>query len=261
MDLTKLILTLLTVLTTVSMPAAQASGGFPTFLGALSPSVGIQEHVLTLAFVVGLILFAGILYSKRIAKMAPQDLVVPDHGISLRNMIEALGQAMYDVVESTVGKKHVAHYFPMACGLFLLILVSNLIGVIPGFSTPSANMNTTLALGVITFVYYNVEGIMRVGFVKHVKHLMGPVLYLAPLMFVIEVFSHFVRPLTLGLRLGNNLNADHMVLDVFYNLAPYGVPVIFMMLGTLICIIQAFVFTLLTLVYVSLAIEDHDHDH
>lgn len=259
MDIRKMIL--FTFAALLGSSAVQASSGSPTFFGALSPVLGFPEHVLTLGFVVALILFAGVVYGKRIAKMAPQDLVVPDHGMSLRNILEALGQAMYDVVESTVGKKHVAHYFPMACGLFLLILVSNLIGVIPGFSTPSANMNTTLALGIITFVYYNVEGILRVGLVKHVKHLMGPVLFLAPLMFVIEVFSHFVRPLTLGLRLGNNLNADHMVLDVFYNLAPYGVPVVFMLLGTLICIIQAFVFTLLTLVYVSLAIEDHDHDH
>ncbi len=128
--------------------------------------------------------------------------------------------------------------------------------------TPATdNLNTTLALGIFTFVVYNYYGLKEHG-LAYLKHFLGPLLLLAPLMLPIELIGHAVRPLTLGLRLYGNIMADHTVLSVFVGMFEklwfIPVPAIFYGMGIFVASMQAFVFTMLSMIYVSMAIA-HDH--
>ena len=130
-------------------------------------------------------------------------------------------------------------------------------GLLPGMGAATGNINTTLALGVFSFLMYNIYGFKEHG-PGYLKQLMGPVLFLAPLMFIIELISHLVRPLSLGLRLYGNMLGDHTVLSIFLDMTPFLVPVVFYFLGFFVCTIQAFIFTILSMVYISIALS-HDH--
>lgn len=124
--------------------------------------------------------------------------------------------------------------------------------------TPATdNINTTLTLGLFIFIVYNYFGFREHG-IHYLKQFMGPLLLLAPLMVIIEVISHLVRPMSLGLRLQGNMMGDHTVLGIFLDLVPYGLPIVFYGLGLFVCFMQAFVFTMLSMIYVSMAIS-HDH--
>lgn len=250
----KYLVFLLTMLTTVS---AHASGGF-LWLNSLSHATHIPEHVLTFGIVSLLILIAGIIY--RIKTNSIDSAVVPDHGISFRNFFEFIGEFIYNLTKSTMGETQAKRYYKIIIMYFLLVFANNLIGLVPGFLPPTENFNTTFALGIFVFLYYNWQGIRVQGVVGHAKHFMGPVWYLAPLMLVLELISHSVRPVSLGLRLMGNMQGDHLVLSIFSDLVPYIIPIPFYILGIFVCFMQAFVFTLLTMVYIGLATETHDHE-
>ena len=187
----------------------------------------------------------------------PDGGLIPSSRLTYLNFFELVAERLYSFVESVLGK-HLAHtHFPLIGSTFLLILSCNLLGLIPGFLPPTDNLNTTLALGFISFLSYNYVGLRENG-LAYLKHFMGPVLPLAPLLLAIELFSHIFRPLTLGLRLRGNIMADHTILSVFSELVPLVIPVIFYAFGLFVAFVQAFVFTLLTMVYLSLAAE-HEH--
>jgi F-type H+-transporting ATPase subunit a len=148
-------------------------------------------------------------------------------------------------------------YVPLFGSLFLFILTANLVGLLPGFTPPTDNFNVTLALGVVAFAAYNYY-CMRAHGAAYLKQFMGPLLLLAPLMVIVEGFSHLFRPASLAIRLYGNMFADHLLLGIFTDLTKIGVPVVFYVLGTFVSLVQALVFTLLTMVYVALAIS-HEH--
>jgi F-type H+-transporting ATPase subunit a len=139
----------------------------------------------------------------------------------------------------------------------LFILSCNLIGLVPGFTPPTDSFNTTVGLGAVSFLVYNYFGIREHG-AKYVKQFIGPVALLAPLMLIVELFSHMFRPLSLAIRLYGNMFADHLVLGIFTDLTKLVIPVAFYALGAFVCLVQAFVFTLLSMVYVALAVS-HEH--
>ncbi|NUM87851.1 MAG: F0F1 ATP synthase subunit A, partial [Bdellovibrionales bacterium] len=151
-----------------------------------------------------------------------------------------------------------AKYLPVVGTLFLFIFVCNLFGLIPGFSPPTDNVNTTLACGLFVFLYYNYRG-LREGGLHYLKHFLGPVWYMAWMILPIEIISHSVRPFTLALRLKGNMMGDHTVLAVFTDMFGYGVPVAVYFLGLLVCLIQAFIFVMLTMVYISMAKDSEHH--
>jgi F-type H+-transporting ATPase subunit a len=191
------------------------------------------------------------------AMSRPDGGLVPANRMTYQNFFEIVSERLYGFVESVLGS-HLAHtHFSLIGSTFLLIFTCNLLGLIPGFLPPTDNLNTTLALGIVSFLAYNYVGIRENG-IAYFKHFMGPVLPLAPLILAIEVFSHLFRPLTLGLRLRGNIMADHTILGVFSEMVPLIVPVIFYGFGLFVAFVQAFVFTLLTMVYLSLAAE-HEH--
>jgi len=182
--------------------------------------------------------------------------VVPDGGLSLRNIIEILVGVLVGLVDSIIGKQG-RKYVSLFGSFFFFILSANLMGLIPGFSPPTSNLNTTLGLGIVSFCAYNFFGARAHG-AGYLKHFMGPVLFLAPLFVILEGVSHLVRPVSLGLRLFGNMFGDHLAVEIFTDLSKIGVPVVFYLLGTLVSVIQAFVFTLLSVIYVAMAVS-HDH--
>lgn len=145
------------------------------------------------------------------------------------------------------------------CTCFVFILFANLLGVIPTFESPTMAPAVPLGIAVATFLYYNGVGIKAQGIVGHLKHLMGPVWWLAPFMFGIEVISHFIRPVSLTIRLFANMLAGEQVTIAFMNLVPVGVPAVLMGLHTFVSFLQAFIFTILTMAYVGMAVAHEEH--
>lgn len=247
--------------------SAEASEGF-TWLSQVAKATGIEEafhhnqihhyeHVLTFILVCLLLVLAGVVYRKQTANL--EAAVVPQKGITFKNISEMYGNFIMIQCRAVLGEKEGPRFFPFVATLFILIFLSNAIGLIPGFLPPTESINTTLALGVFSFLYFNIKGCKEVGTLNYLKHFAGPLWYMAILIFPIEIISVCIRPISLALRLYGNMYGDHTVLGTFSTLAPLAVPVVFMLLGLLVSFIQAYVFIMLSMVYVSLAIAHQDH--
>jgi F-type H+-transporting ATPase subunit a len=151
-------------------------------------------------------------------------------------------------------------FLPLITATAVFILISSLLGLIPGLVPPTQSLNTTLALGLMAFVYFTFHAIKTQGIIGFIKHLMGPMLILAPLMFTVELIAYCVRPLSLAVRLMGNMFGDHQVLFIFMSFGLPPIPLPLMAIGLLVCIVQTVVFTMLFIVYLALAVEEH-HDH
>ncbi len=217
------------------------------------------SHVVMAIIVTALLMFTTLVASLQLNRVmsTPEGALVPPSKWTFRNFFEIIAENLYKITESVLGHHDAPHYFPVVGSLFLFIFVSNLVGLIPGFLPPTDNMNTTLALGAFVFLYYNYVG-LKVNGLAYLKHFLGPVLWLGPLMLIIEIASHVFRPLSLALRLRGNIMGDHVVLSIFSDLAPVVIPMIFYGLGIFVAFVQAFVFCLMTMVYISLSTA-HDH--
>lgn len=212
-------------------------------------------HVATAIFATIVIFAIGA--RARMALGGGEAAVVPAKKFSVRGFFELVTEATYNLAELVIGHDG-AKYVPLAAAIFTYVLINNFIGLFPGMTPATDNLNTTFAIGIFSFAYYNFVGIKEDS-VGYFKHFLGPVWWLAWLILPIELISHAFRPLTLGIRLKGNIMADHTVLSVFHDLAPYIVPVPFYLMGIVVCLIQAFVFALLTLVYIMLAKPHEDH--
>ncbi|MBK9527623.1 MAG: F0F1 ATP synthase subunit A [Acidobacteria bacterium] len=186
--------------------------------------------------------------------------------------LEAGYLVIKDMIGSIIGD-HGARHFPVVATFGVLILVSNLLGQFPLFMSPTASVNVTFALGISSFVYYNYVGISENGLWGHIKHFAGPklpalMIPITGLIFMIELISSSIRPFTLGVRLFANMYSDEQVFLQITNLAPpfthFLVPLVLTGLGVFVALVQAFVFTLLSMIYigeVSHAPHDHDEHH
>src|SRR4029079_13510958 len=167
--------------------------------------------------------------------------------------LEASVLAVRGMLEDIVGP-HGLQYFPVVMTFAVLILVSNLMGFFPLFMTPTAAVSVTFALGLSSFLYYNYIGIQENGIIKHLAPLAGPIWWIAPLIFPIELISNFIRPFSLGIRLFGNLFADEKVLETVASLAPpwtWVAPIALMPLSVFVAFVQTFVFILLSQLYLS----------
>jgi len=182
--------------------------------------------------------------------------------------LEAGFLAIKDLVINVIGEDGFK-YFPVVATFAVLILVSNLMGMVPLFKSPTGSVNVTMALGLTSFVYFNYIGIKENGLWGYIKHFAGPKLPLLMfpitiLIFFIEIVSTSIRPLTLGVRLFANMFADEQLSAQIANLAPpytqILVPVVLMPLGVFVAFVQTLVFTLLSMIYISLVVS-HDHGH
>lgn len=182
-----------------------------------------------------------------------------DEKLTIRSFFEVVVGGIRYFMDDLLDRKDVRTFLPLIGALFLYIWFCNLLGLIPGLLPPTDYVNTNVGMALVSFGVFMYVGLSRdaVGFIKH---LWGPVFILGFLLFPIEVISLVVRPTALVLRLTGNMFGDHLVFAIMSDLVPVFVPVIFLGLATLVSTIQAFVFSLLSVIYIYLSLPHHDHD-
>ncbi|GAB1535730.1 F0F1 ATP synthase subunit A [Geovibrio sp. ADMFC3] len=146
-------------------------------------------------------------------------------------------------------------YIPLIFGIGVYVLFSNWMGLIPGFLAPTSNLNSTIAPALVVFFTYQAIGIKKHGF-HYIKHFLGPVAFLAPLMFIIEVIGHLARPMSLSMRLFGNVFGEELVIVILFMLVPFLIPLPMVMLGMFTGALQAYVFMMLSMIYISGALEE-----
>lgn len=206
-------------------------------------------YLIHFLFVVAIILI--------IAKSATSKMQIVPRGT--QNILETFLTGVLSMGKDALGSEEMARkYLPLIATIGIIVFVSNIIGIIPGFEAPSGSLNLTLPLAIIVFIYYNFEGIRRQGVLKYFGHFFGPVKFIAPLMFLVEVISHFSRIISLSFRLFGNIKGDDLFLAVILLLVPYIAPLPPYFLLTFMAFLQSFVFMILTYVYISgaLALEE-----
>ncbi len=187
-----------------------------------------------------------------LAMLAKGVTLLPNKG---QNVLEVIIGGLEDFMVEITGPEGKA-FFPFIATIFLYIFVCNLIGLVPGFFSPTASLNTTLSMALCTFVLTHAIGIKFHG-VKYIKHFLGPIWALAPLMFVIEGIGHLARVMSLSVRLFGNIFVKEKILGILFGLAGlYLVPLPILFLGILVSFIQAVVFMLLAIVYFAGAMEE-----
>lgn len=191
--------------------------------------------------------------------MKPRKLSV-DEPTYRQMTLEAGVLAVRNLLIDNVGQ-HGLKYFPVIATFGMLILVSNLMGLVPGLMSPTASTSVTFALGISSFVYYNAIGIKENGLLGHLRHFAGPIPWLAVLMFPIELVSNFVRPLSLGIRLFGNLFGDEQILGTISGLVRWVVPALIMPLSVFVAFMQTFIFVLLSIIYISEVSHHHEEGH
>jgi F-type H+-transporting ATPase subunit a len=222
--------------------------------GAYTPENAIPWY--TVMFVIACILSVTIIWILK-GKLSEEE---PGHG---QQTLEIGVLAVRGMIEDIIGPQGLK-YFPVVMTFAVLILVSNLMGLFPLFMSPTAAVSVTFALGISSFIYYNWVGIKENGLIGHLKHLMGPIWWIAPLIFPIELISNFIRPFSLGIRLFGNLFADEKVVQTVSGLKPpytWAAPLFLMPLSIFVAFIQTFVFILLSQLYLSEVSHESHEEH
>ncbi len=177
-----------------------------------------------------------------------------------QNVMEAYLQGTLSMGKDVIGEKLARKYLPLVATVGVFVFLGNVIGIIPGFESPTSNINVTLVLALLVFVYYNYEGIKKNGVLSYFAHFMGPVMVLAPLMFIVEIVSHLSRIISLSFRLFGNIKGDDLFLWVLLMLVPWLVPLPAYLLLSFSAVLQTFVFMILIYVYLAGAVAiDEDH--
>ncbi len=215
---------------------------------ALSKALGVADakHIFY-TWLAMLLLFVFAWFARKKLELVPG---------KMQNLAEVVIGGLEDFVVTTIGEDG-RKVYPILIVLFLFILVQNLLGLVPGCDAPTANVNTNAAMAIFAFAYYNFIGVMRWG-PGYIKHFMGPMWWLVPLMLPLELISHMARPLSLTLRLFGNIRGEEIVLVLFFILAPLvgTIPIYFLFL--LAKVLQAFIFFMLTMIYLKGSLE-HAH--
>lgn len=218
------------------------------FTEALNHALGthLSDAVVLSTVVFVLLTIVAILGGRSLSLRAPG---------GIQQVLELVVAGFTRLVEDTI-PHHARKHLPIMAAFGAFILVGNLLANVPGMGAPTSNYSVTFALAITSFVYYNQACIREVGLVHYLKHFMGPVLALAPLMFLIEIVGHVARIASLSLRLFGNLYGEHAASGVFYGfLHGYLVPLPLMALGLLAAVLQAFIFCLLSMLYIALGTE------
>jgi len=229
---------------------------FGGLFAAILNAVGIHakpETAINDAFALQLVVVAILLAFFVIVRMT----LSVEKPSPVQHIAEMIHEAIGGQAEQVIGHGYRQFQAYVTC-IFLFVLLNNLLGLIPGIVAPTTSIMVTLGLAVPTFLYYNFHGLREQGLLGYIKHFAGPVWWMAWLIFPIEVISHLARVMSLSVRLYANMFAGDLVTLVFFSLIPVGIPVIFLGLHIFVSIIQAFVFMLLTMIYLSLAVA-HEH--
>jgi len=224
-------------------------------MGELFTFFGIISENPDFLFVTHMILSAFIAIF--LAKVAVSNLQLVPKGT--QNLMEAYLNGVLEMGTDVMGRAHARKYLALVATIGLFVGIANIIGIIPGFEAPSSSLNMTLTLALTVFVYYNFVGIKTHGVINYFKHFTGPVWWLAWLMFPVEIVSHFSRIISLSFRLMGNIKGDDMFLAVILMLVPWVLPLIPFALLTFGAFLQAFIFMMLTYVYLAGAIVVEEH--
>jgi len=190
-------------------------------------------------------------------ELSQRDGVVPPEHLTVRNAIEILLEGLVSVMRETIGPEW-PRFMPLVGTLGFFILVSNLMGLVPGLGGPTSEVETNLSWALMAFAVSEYAALRHHGVAAYFSHLGGPLWWLIPLMFPIEVVSHLARIVSLTIRLTGNMFADHTLVAVFLSLPFVGlvIPWVFMGLGVFVAFLQALIFSFLTIIYIGLALED-----
>lgn len=246
-------LLLLAALPATALAAGGGGHGFSWFM--MLPG-GEHYFYVYSAFFIAAFLVAGSLLV--VGSRKTSEMVVPDPRFTLRNLFELILGFLSQLAEDIIGH-HYRKYLPLLGSCFLFILFMNLLGLIPGFLPPTQKMNITMGLALVIFLSTHYFGVRENG-IAYFKHFLGPVWWMAPIMLPIEIISHLARPMSLSLRLFGNITGDHAVVAGFMALIPIVVPSVFMGLGLFVSFMQAFIFTVLSMIYISGAVA-HGEEH
>jgi F-type H+-transporting ATPase subunit a len=213
----------------------------------------VIPHNVTHAILASVILIVVALMVKGSLKMVPK---------GLQNFMETIIEAIWKLVDENIGHHWGKTLFPFICTIFLFILLCNFMGLVPGFTAATANVNTNAAMALPVFLATHYFGI-RVHGAQYINHFLGPIRSLAALplmilMFFVEIIGHIARPITLTVRLFGNMTGKHIILLVLGIIAPVLAPAVILGLGVLVSVVQAFVFALLATLYLAGAVE-HAH--
>lgn len=219
---------------------------------------GHLTHVF-FALISTIIVLGGAIAVRRRLAASPDAGVLPERKISALLFFEVVVGAVWKLCRDMMPEAEARRHFPLLCTLALYIFVMNFMALLPLGDPATDNLNTNIVMGLTVFVVTHASGIRVQGVVNYAKHFAGPVLGLAPLMVVLEIVAHVVRPFSLSLRLLGNMYGDHQVMDNFLNFHLPLVPLPVMALGLLVVVVQTIVFTLLSTVFISLAVA-HGHD-
>jgi F-type H+-transporting ATPase subunit a len=227
-----------------------------TFLNKQPVEAAGAEPLIASASVVILLILMALVVRSQITKH--EQAVIPDAKLNLRTFFELFIGYFYDLMKDMMGPKRAKQYFPLIGTCACFIFFSNLLGLVPGFNPPTSTWNITAGCAAIVFVAFNYYGLKENG-LGYIKHLAGPVWWLAWLIFPLEVLSLCLRPLTLSVRLMLNMAVDHLLVTLALAGFALFLPIPVMILGTLVVVVQTLVFCLLASIYITLATEHEDH--
>jgi F-type H+-transporting ATPase subunit a len=225
------------------------------------PGIGSLPHQVSMAlFVLGLLCILAYVGFRKIASGPAGEALVPSDRLTVRNIFELFTEMVLNFLDDIIGHRG-REFLPLIGTLGFFIFFSNFLGLVPGFLPPTDNLNTTLACALVVFFATHYYGLKTHG-IKYLRHFLGPVLWLSPLMLPIEIISHLARVLSLSMRLFGNIMADHMLLSLTLA-APLILPLFLspmsLFLGVFVSLIQTFIFMLLSMIYISLAVEESEH--
>jgi F-type H+-transporting ATPase subunit a len=219
-------------------------------LGLHDAGYWLPDHVIMAMLVVVLVAAVLIPISRRLSL---------DNPGKLQQIFELLITGLEELIEDVVGHGFGKRFLPFIMGLAVFIFVGNIFGLFYFVQPPTANPNTTFALSITAFLFYNFVGIKDNGLFKYLKHFAGPLPLLAPLMVPIEIISHLARILSLALRLFGNIFGEHTATGIFFVMFPFVVPWPMMGLGIFGALLQAFIFIMLTMAYLQGAVGAEEH--
>ena len=223
--------------------------GLVTWLNDVLPGPIIPAHVVMETVVLLAIIVIFSILRTRLSVEAPG---------KIQQAFELFVEFLKEQLEANIG--HDGHKYLNIIGTFaIFIIFANLLGLIPGFISPTSNVNVPAGCAIVVFLYYQYQGMKKQGVFKYLKHFMGPVPLLAPLMIPIEVIGHIARPATLTIRLFANIMAEELVITIFFGIVPLLVPLPFMAFAIFGGLLQAFIFCTLTMVYLGGAVATEEH--
>ena len=232
----------------------EAVNGFLRWLLGIFGVQGLEgkEFVPSHIFMAALVAVVLIIFFKLVVKK--QNLSVREPGI-MQHVLELIYKFFQGLVDDMMGHEG-RKFIPLLATLGLFIGVSNLLGLLPEMESPTANLNTTVGCAIFVFLYYHYQGVRKHGFFGYIRTFMGPVAWLGPIFLPIEIISHFSRPLSLSLRLFGNIYGEDLVIIVIAGLLPVLAPLPVMALAIITSLLQAFIFVMLTTIYLAGAMQE-----